>query len=219
MHCSCVTVDHCGPWIQNVQPKAGVPSVRATPKRSAVALASAGPNLSTITITPHPDALRRRREAEARQQQHLQQAQDTLRSFEGKLATDAPENMLSIHTPSELDFRIKAHSRDDKLVVVHFKGNWCTACARMQYKLKQIAMHNQEITFMVVDLADEELFRHSASMGVNQLPYFHLYKNGDQVAKFTCNLATINLLRAEIAAHKKVPGAGPDAIVYSAMVN
>ena len=121
------------------------------------------------------------------------------------MSADAPEKMLSIHMPSELDFRSKVHSRDDNLVVVHFKGNWCPDCAKMEYKLKQIAIYNQDLTFIVDNLGAEELLRHFASMGVNQLPYFHLYRNSDHIAKFTCNLTTITLLRAEVAAHKRVP--------------
>ena len=72
---------------------------------------------------------------------------------------------------------------------------------------------------MVVDLGAEESLRHFASMGVNKLPYFHLYRNSDHIAKFTCNLVTITLLRAEIAAHKRVPMAEPETIVYLAMEN
>lgn len=179
--------------------------------------ASVQRDVHTVTVSPHPDAIRRRQVAEARHQQYMLQLQDTIQSYSGKLAADAPQNMLQVHNPCDLDSQIAAHARDDKLLVVHFKGYWCAACARMQYKLKQTAIQNPDIMFLVVDMGDAELFRHCTAMGVEHLPYFHFYKNGKVVSKFTCNLTKISLLRAEIAAHKGSPGSEPESLAYSAM--
>ena len=38
---------------------------------------------------------------------------------------------------------------------------------------------------------------------MDRLPYFHFYRNGMLEAHFAANLTKINLLRAEIAAHKE----------------
>lgn len=52
-----------------------------------------------------------------------------------------------------------------------------------------------------VDLSDE-LREVGQGMGVEALPWFHLFVAGGLVASFSANVATVAQLRSEIAAHK-----------------
>lgn len=157
-------------------------------------------------LSPHPDAIRRRNAAAARQRERLLAKEETQRSLEGDSGTGMPANMIQVHTPAEFEFQIHSNSCNGKLVLVHFKGHWCAACARMQYKLKQTAERNGDVFFIVVDLSNEDLFHHCSALGVENVPYFHLYKDNDLVSRFSCNLANIDVLRHEVAMHRNDDG-------------
>lgn len=50
---------------------------------------------------------------------------------------------------------------------------------------------------------EDALCKFVESLGVDRLPYFHFYRSGRLQAHFAANLTKVNLLRAEIAAHKE----------------
>lgn len=171
---------------------------------------AATPEAATVEafLSPHPDAIRRRREAEARQQQRLLEKEETQRSLQGDSAADMASNMLQVHTPAEFEFRVQSYSSNGQLVVVHFKGKWCAACARMQYKLKQTAKQNPDVVFIVVDLSNDGLCQHCSGLGVENIPYFHFYRDGELVSRFSCNLEKIDILRYQILSHSGISDAG-----------
>lgn len=166
------------------------------PRLAGVARASAQEGV----INRHPDAIRRRREAEKRERERTLQMEETQRSLKGE-AGAMPSNMLQVHLPAELDLRVQSFSRSGQLVVVHYKGAWCASCARMQYKLKKLAKQNADVVFIIVDLTDDDLRQHCEALGVDKIPYFHMYKDNVQVASFTCNLEKIDRLRCELQVH------------------
>ncbi|GMH38140.1 hypothetical protein BSKO_06024 [Bryopsis sp. KO-2023] len=163
-------------------------------------------HVHATVVSPHPDAVRRRREAEERRMQRSAALEATMASVNGSSGNegDLPNNLSYVDVASELDFRLKMGSRRDKLVVAHFKASWCSACARMQYKVKQIAEQNPDVTFLIIDVGkNPDLLEASSELGVEKLPFFLFYKNEECVAKFSCNLSKISLLRAEVAGQKE----------------
>lgn len=180
----------------------------AVPVRTATSFTagrSSAPRLAGVprasaqegVISRHPDAIRRRREAETRERERTLQMEETQRSLRGE-AGAMPSNMLQVHLPAELDLRVQSFSRNGQLVVVHYKGAWCASCARMQYKLKKLAKQNADVVFIIADLTDDDLRQHCEALGVDKIPYFHMYKDNVQVSSFTCNLEKINRLRCEL---------------------
>lgn len=195
-------------------PPSGAKIRRGTVARGSRALSPSPPrahvgesHVSALVTSPHPDAVRRRREAEERRIQRTAELESTVAAINGHSTGDLPGNLLQLDVASELDFRLRMGSRGNRLVVAHFKASWCAACARMQYKIKQIAEQNPDVTFLVVDVSkNPDLLEASTELGVEKLPYFLFYKNEEQVASFSCNLSKINLLRAEVAGHKDSQG-------------
>lgn len=119
----------------------------------------------------------------------------------------ASSNLHEIADPSELRFRLTLGSRNDNLVVAHFKAAWCSACARMQYKVGQIAEQNPDVTFLIIDISkNPDLLEAATELGVQELPSFLFFKNGQFLSQIKCNLSKINILRAEIAGHKNFNG-------------
>lgn len=173
-----------------------------------------------IFLSPHPDAIRRHREAEARRLERSLALEATVAAAQGRVVNDTPSNVCEICDPSELEFRTVSGSKNNKLVVAHFKASWCASCNRMQYKLGQIAGQNPDVTFAIVDISKyPKLQEHMEEKELEGLPYFMFYKNGKCVAEFSCNLQKINTLRAEIAGHKGGDGVTPDSPAYIEMEN
>jgi len=196
-------------------PSRGFAPSRAAVRRMDVFRAAPheSPALEAVA-SPHPDAIRRRNAAEARQRERLLEKEETQRSLRGEPGTSLPSNMLQVNTPAEFEFHIHSSSQNGQLVLVHFKGRWCPACARMQHKLKRTAEQNEDVFFIVVDLSDEDLSKHCSGLGVENIPYFHLYKNNELVSRFSCNLGNIGVLRRELAAHR-----GDDESVWANLAN
>jgi hypothetical protein len=53
-----------------------------------------------------------------------------------------------------------------------------------------------------VNAAGDEMRSYCESIGINKVPYFHVYKSGSLVSEFSANLSTINRVRSEVQTHK-----------------
>lgn len=90
----------------------------------------------------------------------------------------------------------------DKLTVVFYTAPWCPGCKRLYPKFIQIASNNPSVHFKVICVGDDALRAWAQdAMHVSKLPYFQLFVEGEQVSAFSASLTSINVLRAEIAAH------------------
>lgn len=145
----------------------------------------------------HPDAIRRRREAEARRAAAQMEVQTARQCSWWDCA--CPANLVSASRPEELQNLVA----QDRLVVVDFFAPWCAACRRLFPKLRQLAENNPDVLFVKVNGGEDALGKFVESLGVDKLPYFHFYRCGQIKAHFAANLTKVNLLRAEIAAHKE----------------
>jgi hypothetical protein len=58
------------------------------------------------------------------------------------------------------------------------------------------------LLWLQVNVESEAMVELGKGMQVARLPWFHMFRGGQQVASFTANLNTINQLRAEIAGNK-----------------
>jgi len=64
------------------------------------------------------------------------------------------------------------------------------------------------VVFVIVDLSDDALFQHCSGLGVENIPFFHLYRDNDLVSRFSCNLEKISVLRYEILNHNRSSDVG-----------
>lgn len=72
-------------------------------------------------------------------------------------------------------------------VVVKFHAGWCGSCRLFKPKYKRIAKEeeNQSITFLDINAEENPESRKSA--GVNSLPFFTIYQDGELVDNISTN--------------------------------
>lgn len=192
----------------------------------------------THHVSTHPDAVRRRQEAEARcvasanvTRGSTLESNGNIYPIQGQAATHSfaltyrkRQRMMMARQPSfkltadklpanaqfitALDDALDTFTNDiatctgDKLTVLFYSAPWCPGCKRLYPKFVQIANNNPEVAFKVVCVGDDHLRTWAQDvLGVAKLPYFQLYVEGALVSAFSANLTSINVVRAEIAAH------------------
>lgn len=116
--------------------------------------------------------------------------------------------MVMASNAQELLAAMDTARRTEQLVVVDFFAPWCIGCKTLYPKLRQIAERNQDVSFIKVNCEVEELRQFAADCGIDKLPFFHLYRSGELVARFSANISTVSVIRAEIASHKECTGPG-----------
>lgn len=117
---------------------------------------------------------------------------------------DLPGNVqyIDCHDDSSALVDEIAACHGDKLTVVFYKAPWCPGCKRLLPKFIQIASNNPAVHFKVVCVANDALRSWAQDvMNVTKLPFFQLFVEGQNVSAFSASLTSINVLRAEIAAH------------------
>lgn len=125
-------------------------------------------------------------------------------------ADDArPANMVAPASPSQFK-QLVVGAGEGRLVVVDYFKPSCNGCRTLYPKLKQVAANNPEALFVKVN-TDAPAFRElSQGMGVASLPWFQLFRDGALLSSFTANVASIGVLRAEVAARKACDSPGCD---------
>lgn len=154
-------------------------------------------------VSSHPDAVRRRKEAEDRRQARQEYVQATS-SGKGWWEVQNPTNMHHVASPEEFRDTVRLAKREGKLMVVNYFGPWCHACKSLHPKLQKLAHDYRNVTFVSVNAGTDSLKVMCEEIGVLKLPYFHFIK-GDSgiVAEFTANLTAQKLqqLRCQVALH------------------
>lgn len=154
-------------------------------------------------VSSHPDAIRRRREAEARKQSRQEYIQASS-SGKGWWEIQNPPNMHLVASTEEFRERIRLAKGESTLVVVDYFAPWCHACKSLHPKLQNIARSYRHVTFLSVNAGIDSLNAMCEEIGVPKLPYFHFLKgNNGVVAEFAANLTAQKLqqLRTQIAQH------------------
>ncbi|KAL3158690.1 hypothetical protein ABBQ32_011432 [Trebouxia sp. C0010 RCD-2024] len=155
-------------------------------------------------VSLHPDAIRRRQEAEKRRQSRLQYTQETA-SGKGWWEVQNPFNMHIVASSEEFKDRIRLAKADNSLVVVDYFAPWCHACKSLHPQLQKLATAYQDVTFLSVNAGVDSLKAMCDEIGVTRLPYFHFIKGEEGlVAEFSANLTAQKLqqLRLQIAQHR-----------------
>lgn len=154
-------------------------------------------------VSPHPDAVKRRQEAEIRRQRRTLslRRQETLREVS---PSDLPANVVYVVAMQDVKPAVDAVLADEsRLSVVFFSAPYCPACKAMYPKFRQIATNNPDVRFVQVNVEDDSLRSWCQEvLGLDRLPYWHLYRGAERVAHFSAGLTKVSVLRAEIAAHK-----------------
>ncbi|XP_042258361.1 thioredoxin b [Thunnus thynnus] len=90
------------------------------------------------------------------------------------------------------DFNNILKEAGDKLVVVDFTATWCGPCKQIGPEFVKLSEkpENKNVIFLKVDVDEAEDV--SSHCGINCMPTFHFYKNGQKVDEFSgANLQTL----------------------------
>ncbi|GAX84057.1 hypothetical protein CEUSTIGMA_g11481.t1 [Chlamydomonas eustigma] len=149
-------------------------------------------------IQVHPDAIRRRQEAEERAMLRQKELQSL--NSGGKWWKDEGSVKL-VSSPQQLDNLIKASAR---LVVINFFAEDCYSCKSLHPKLKKIAESNLDVVFVKANGSNPEFASYFHEAGITAVPWFHMYRGGQLVASLSASLSPEKLatFRAHISKHK-----------------
>ncbi|KAL0054412.1 hypothetical protein WJX82_008570 [Trebouxia sp. C0006] len=111
----------------------------------------------------HPDAIKRRQDAEARKQ--ARQADIVAAKTNSWWEAPGPENMILATTEIMLTDAVQQGKNAGKLVTVKFFAPWCQACKALYPKWMQLAAQNPDVTFIKVNAADDTMRAVAAAMG------------------------------------------------------
>ena len=69
--------------------------------------------------------------------------------------------------------------QQQSLVVVDFYATWCGPCKAIAPQLEKLAAENPNVSFVKVDV--DQVQDVAAESGVNAMPTFFFYKNGEKI--------------------------------------
>ena len=94
--------------------------------------------------------------------------------------------------PNLGDFNVLLDDDADKLVVVDFTATWCGPCQRIAPLFQQLADENQNVTFVKVDVDENE--ETAAAYGISAMPTFIFIKNNQKLE--TMQGANVDMLKS-----------------------
>ena len=94
--------------------------------------------------------------------------------------------------PNLGDFNVLLDDDADKLVVVDFTATWCGPCQRIAPLFQQLADENQNVTFVKVDVDENE--ETAAAYGISAMPTFIFIKNKQKLE--TMQGANVDMLKS-----------------------
>lgn len=179
--------------------------------RPAAPLSSSSSSSSTYALDPsissmHPDAVRRRQEAEERQWQRQAERERarSLASAGVKWWQDSSPYLLSCPSPDA--FLQAVEGSWQGLVVVNFFSEDCYACKTLHPKLNKIAESYKDLArFIKVNSSLPAFQGFVAGLGISGVPWFHLYRDGQLVASMSVSLSPDKLaaFRLELSKHSR----------------
>eukprot|EP00236_Picocystis_salinarum_P004010 CAMPEP_0183830800 /NCGR_PEP_ID=MMETSP0807_2-20130328/4234_1 /TAXON_ID=88271 /ORGANISM="Picocystis salinarum, Strain CCMP1897" /LENGTH=336 /DNA_ID=CAMNT_0026076183 /DNA_START=52 /DNA_END=1063 /DNA_ORIENTATION=+ len=162
---------------------------------------STSTRLRSAVESGHPDAVRRRKQAEARRAEHQTDVSQTSGST-CWWENDKGTNVRDVGGLDELAQLVRGTTnkagRNGQLVVVKYFAPWCNGCRTLFPKVLQLAERYPNVTFVKMNVGEDEDL--AESLGVTKLPYFQFY-NGKEgiVAHFTASLMPDKLRRLRAA--------------------
>lgn len=148
-------------------------------------------------LSMHPDAIRRRQEAETRREARKDEIAYARTNMWWEVP--GPENLILATSEDMLKEAVRHGEQARQLVAIKFFAPWCQACKALYPKWMQLAMQNPDVMFVKVNAADDTMRAVAAAMGVTKLPYFHMYMHGQLAKNFTANLHKVSYLKRAIA--------------------
>ncbi|KAL3137223.1 hypothetical protein ABBQ32_006774 [Trebouxia sp. C0010 RCD-2024] len=148
-------------------------------------------------LSMHPDAIRRRQEAEARREARKDEIAYAKTNMWWEVP--GPDNLILATSEEMLNEAVRHGEQARQLVAIKFFAPWCQACKALYPKWMQLAMQNPDVTFVKVNAADDTMRAVAAAMGVTKLPYFHMYMHGQLAKNFTANLHKVSYLKRAIS--------------------
>jgi thioredoxin 1 len=72
-----------------------------------------------------------------------------------------------------------------QLVVVQFSAEWCGPCKAVKPQIQKLAEKYKELTFLYVDVDNEQLANCSDGRDVRGVPTFKFFKEGELLESFS----------------------------------
>lgn len=159
---------------------------------------SFGASSNVIPVSPARQAM----EAEV---QRILEQEKTMYTYSGS----SVENYEVVESKEHLKSLVGSSSYGATLVMFGSPG--CRSCRSIEPKVKSLAEQNPDVLFAKVNTAEDGMASVAAGLGVPSLPYFMVYskkadgpnEEKELLSSFTCNLHSIDVLRAEISGVKE----------------
>lgn len=188
------------------------PLVPKSWRHSHVARSAAGASISLVS--PHPDAIRRREEAEAQKatrdlERMLEKASEASGQKWWHLKEPLP-NVFLVSTRADFEKLVSEATAARKLLVCNFFSENCYACRSLAPKFVRIATDNPDVWFVKLNGGEDSLQPMFEDFQITKVPFFQLYVDSQVVSQFSASLdpAKLAYLRMEIATKKKAVASG-----------
>lgn len=101
-------------------------------------------------------------------------------------------NMKSVNSVQELVDALA--DAGDRLVIVDYYAQWCSACRALYPKLCKLMEENPDVLLLKVDLdANKQMCK---TLNVKVLPYFQFYRGGEgRVDAFSCSVSKLQRMK------------------------
>ena len=184
---------HAPPGASRLTPGPPPPAVTAATRRASSNLGPAGSSGEPKHQSTHPDAVARRRAAEARRQDRARAALLDARLEVDELGWwEAPgsDRILNVTSRQQLDLHVARCAAEDRLLVVDFWSPSCYSCRVLHPKLVQMVEQHRDVTFVKVNCEAVEFWR---ELGVSKIPWFMFYRAGVPMKSFAASLSPAKL--------------------------
>eukprot|EP00252_Welwitschia_mirabilis_P013333 TRINITY_DN29375_c0_g1_i1.p1 TRINITY_DN29375_c0_g1~~TRINITY_DN29375_c0_g1_i1.p1 ORF type:complete len:188 (-),score=29.79 TRINITY_DN29375_c0_g1_i1:57-620(-) len=91
-------------------------------------------------------------------------------------------NILLLSSDEEVSKALANAQDNQQLAIVYFTASWCGPCKAMSPIVENLGRSLPNVTFLKLDIDEENLSNTLRTSGVASVPTFHFYKNGTKVA-------------------------------------
>lgn len=160
------------------------PVARVPRRHPAISISA---TMEMVAPRQHPDAVRRRAEAEKLQADRSAERQEERRQTQGGLKWwQAPSAVRELQTQEEFQAALEAST--ERLVVVKYFAEDCYSCRSFMPKLNKLAAEHSGVEFVKLNGSQPEFQALLQQQGVSSAPWFHFFRGGELVASMTASI-------------------------------
>lgn len=97
----------------------------------------------------------------------------------------APDTVVDVQTDKEFKTKLEEVAKSGSLAVVDFTAKWCGPCRMIAPVYKQMAAKYPSVTFLKVDIDNQDLLATVTDHNISGVPTFMFYKGGRRIEGFS----------------------------------